>query len=231
MQQIILLLRTVDVVILLVKLTVYHVLISGNKNFILRGFYFSSAPFIIAKVFKNKVLFPIWLPVCKMIFFFFLQVDISYYTFFLLVNLVFMKHDACNGWLKPGKTEKKRWWTSFWDIFSNIVPFCPTISLSVFTVTYDVSMVHYKFTIRKICFYFGERRLRNPIWNMITSPMDSSPLDVEKGGWVCHLLKVAETMWCQRMMSKYLSTSAQFWAAITWLNFPVSSPGDSNILN
>lgn len=41
MQQIMSLLRMVDV-ILLEKLTVYHVLISGNKNLILQGFQSST---------------------------------------------------------------------------------------------------------------------------------------------------------------------------------------------
>ena len=48
---------------------------------------------------------------------------------------------------------------------------------------------------------------------------------------VCHLVKVAETTWCQRVMIKYLPTSAQFWAVVAQLNFPISSPGDSNVLN
>lgn len=88
-----------------------------------------------------KTLFPIWLPVCKMIVewlfwfwsFVFFVVDISYYTSFFLVNLVLMKHGTCNYWLKLGTIEKKIWWTYFRDNFSNIFPFCPTIFFSIFS--------------------------------------------------------------------------------------------------
>lgn len=51
----------------------------------------SLVPFIIARVFKNKMLFSIWLPIHKMNFF---LVDIFNFTFPFLVNLVFKKHNV-----------------------------------------------------------------------------------------------------------------------------------------
>lgn len=90
---------------------------------------------------------------------------------FLLVNLELIKHDTCNGLLKSGTRKRK-----MVDILSDVFLFCPKIPLPVFTVICGVSMVHYQSIIRKICFHFGGKRLRNPLKAMKAYLKDPNPL-------------------------------------------------------
>lgn len=113
----------------------------------------------------------------------FFVVDISYYTSFFLVNMVLMKHDMRNGCLNQDTIEKKDGGHTseliFLIYFHSALPYFFLYSQWHMMVHCNVHcnvMMHCKYTIRKIHFYFGEKSLRNALWNMITNMKDSSPL-------------------------------------------------------
>lgn len=78
----------------------------------------------------------------------------SLITIFFFILSEFGVEEICNGWLKPGITEKKDGQQPSEIVFPSIFPFCLMISLAVFTVTCDVSIGDNKFTIRKTHFRF-----------------------------------------------------------------------------
>lgn len=132
---------------------------------------FSLAPFVIFRVFKNKVVFLMSLMFVKCCFFFsFGSWHLLLHFLFFFMNLVLKKHSTCNGWLRPGTTEKNPQWIFFWGNFSNIFPFCPTILLSVFKVIHVATWCIISSPLGKY-FYFGGKRLRNLV------PKDFSPLE------------------------------------------------------